>query len=101
VALLCGARGWILFLRLDVFKMLGLHIAEGLVLKQHVVHELVPLDGTVGVSVNLHEQLVEFLVGHGLSNDFFETGQKLQAVEFVNANEESQTHNVLRPLTSF
>ena len=73
MALFCGAGSWILFLRLDVFKMLGFHVTEGLVLKQHVIHEFIPLDGTVGIGVNLHEQLVEFLISHRLTNDFLET----------------------------
>ena len=85
VALLLGAGGRVLLLRLNVLEVLGLHVAERLVLQQHVVHELVPLDGTIRVSVNLHEELVELLVRHRLANDLLETEQKLQAVKFVRA----------------
>ena len=58
--------------------MLRFHVAEGLVLKQHVVHELIPLDRAVRVSVNLHEQLVELLVRHASANYILETLQELQ-----------------------
>ena len=33
--------------------MLSLHVAEGLILKQHIVHEFVPLDEAVAVGVHL------------------------------------------------
>jgi hypothetical protein len=72
VAELFLGRGWIRLLTLDVLEVFGLHVAEGLVLEQHVVHKLVPLDTTVGVSVNLHEQLIELLISHLLPNDIFE-----------------------------
>ena len=40
-------RSRIRFFTLDVFKVLSFHIAEGLVLKQHVVHEFIPLDTSI------------------------------------------------------
>lgn len=41
--------GWcrVGFLTLNVFKVLGFHVAEGLVLQQHVIHEFIPLDTSV------------------------------------------------------
>ena len=66
--------GWcrVGLLTLNVFKVLGFHVAEGLVLQQHVIHEFIPLDTSVGVSVNLHEQLIEFFIGHLLADNIFE-----------------------------
>jgi hypothetical protein len=80
VAEFLEARLWIMLLRLNIFEVLGFHIRQCLVLKQHIVHELVPLNAAIRVSINFHEELVELLVTHALANDFFKRIEELELI---------------------
>jgi hypothetical protein len=67
VAKLVLAGWWVsVVVALLIVEVLFFHGVEGLVLKEHIVHELVPLHGAVRVSVNAHEQLVKLLGTHVL-----------------------------------
>ena len=77
MALLFEAGCRVGLLGLNVLEVLSLHVREGLILEQHVVHELIPLDSAARICINLHEQLVELLVRHLLANNILKTHHKL------------------------
>jgi hypothetical protein len=65
-----GAGGRRVFLiGLDVLEVLLLHGGECLVLKQHIVHELVPVHRPIRISVDFHEKLLQLFHRHVLPND--------------------------------
>jgi hypothetical protein len=57
--------------------MLLLHALTCLILKQHVVHKLVPFDRAVGIGINPHEQLSQLLLVHVLADNLSESLDEL------------------------
>ena len=61
------------FNRLYIFVMFLFHRRKCLILKEHIVHKLMPLHSSIWVCVNSHKQLSELFSCHSFPNNFFES----------------------------